>query len=92
MFYGKEGPDKVEGVRDIIATWLIYGAVLLGLVLLSEFRAPSAKPEPAVAESTPIIESVPEHMPEHMAEQRRAAEAPRAPRSGLLTQRARIED
>ena len=88
MFYGKEGPDKVEGVRDIIATWLIYGAVLLGLVLLSEFRAPSAKPEPAVAESTPIIETVPEHMPE----QRRAAEAPRAPRSGLLTQRARIED
>ena len=84
MFYGNEGPDKVDGVRDVIATWLIYGAVLLGLVLLSEFRAPSAMQEPTVAESTPIIESV--------AKQDLAAERPQAPRSGLLTQRDRIED
>ena len=84
MFYGKEGPDKIDGVRDVIATWLIYGAVLLGLVLLSEFRVPSAKPEPTVVESTPIIESV--------AMQGLAAERPQVLRSGLLTQRARIEN
>ena len=60
MFYGKEGPDKGEGVRDVIATWLIYGVVLLGLVLLSELRAPSAKHEPTVAESTPIMVTVAE--------------------------------
>ena len=84
MLYGKEGPDKVDGVRDVIATWLIYGVVLLGLVLLSEFRAPSAKPEPTVAESTPIMESV--------SMQGLAAERPQAPRSGRLTQSAGIED
>jgi hypothetical protein len=84
MLYGKQGPDKVDGVRDVIATWLIYGAVLLGLVLLSEFRAPSAKQEPTVAESTQIMESA--------AEQDLGAERPQAPRSSLLTQSVRIED
>ncbi len=84
MLYGKEGPDKVDGVRDVIATWLIYGVVLLGLVLLSEFREPSAKQEPTVAQSPPIIESV--------AKQGLAAERAQAPRSGLLTQSARIEN
>jgi hypothetical protein len=84
MLYGKEGPDKVDGFRDVIATWLIYGAVLLGLVLLSELRAPSAKQEPTVAESTPIMESV--------AEPGLAAADPEASRSGLLTQRAGVED
>ena len=84
MLYGKEGPDKVEGVRDVIATWLIYGAVLLGLVLLSELRAPSAKQEPTVVDSTPIMETV--------TKQGLAVERPVEPRSGLLTQRARIED
>ena len=84
MLYGKEGPDKVGGVQDVIVTWLIYGVVLLGLVLLSEFRVPSAKPEPTVVESTPIIESV--------AMQGLAAERPQVPRSELLTQRARIEN
>jgi hypothetical protein len=84
MLYGKEGPDKVDGVRDVIATWLIYGVVLLGLVLLSVFREPSAKPEPTVAESTPIIESV--------AMQGLAAERPQAPAGGLLTQSARIDN
>ena len=84
MLYGKEGPDKVDGVRDVIATWLIYGVVLLGLVLLSEFRAPSAKPDPTVAESTPIMESV--------AKQGLAAEGAQAPGSGLLSQSARIEN
>jgi hypothetical protein len=84
MLYGKEGPDKVEGVRDVIATWLIYGAVLLGLVLLSELRAPSAQQAPTVAGSTPIMETV--------AKQGIAAERPDGAPSGLLTQRARIED
>lgn len=36
MLYGKDGPDSVENIRDVIATWLIYAAILLGLLLMSK--------------------------------------------------------